>query len=459
MLDIVEDYAANLGDYTELRLHDNSGTRLMMRKGALIENATVHQRGISARCHHRGAFGFAAHPGDDRRAAETVLMQAEKNAALYQRMGGPERGPLPTTAPGTGSHDYHTNATPMRAAERMEVLREIDAYIANTYPGLVNADVSIGTLSIEKALATSSGALTYSFVPRSNLNLRFSLQGNDGIVDLHEVLGGFGEFEDHFGALDWAFAAADDLYERLREKADGTYCEAGTHDVILDSEVAGILAHEAIGHTCEGDVVLGGSAAADRIGQRVASEKVTLIDHAGRGPHERGSIAIHVDDEGTPCHDVTIIEEGVLKGFLHSKETARDLQAEPTGNARAYTYSDEPLVRMRNTAIAPGQDRLEEMIGSIDRGYYFKRSTNGQADATSEFMFGIAFGYEIENGAIKRAIRDTTISGVAFDMLHTVSAVSDAVSWSRGGMCGKKQLIPVGMGGPAIKCRIQVGGR
>ena len=132
---------------------------------------------------------------------------------------------------------------------------------------------------------------------------------------------------------------------------------------------------------------------------------------------------------------------------------------EPTGNARAYTFSDEPLVRMRNTAIKPGADRIEDMIASIDRGYYLKRSSNGQADSTSEFMFGVTQGYEIRNGVLGRAIRDTTISGVAFDMLGTITHVSDDLTWSRGGMCGKKQLIPVGMGGPAVKCRISLGGR
>ena len=341
----------------------------------------------------------------------------------------------------------------------MAVVAEIDNYVTCTYPGLLNADIVLSNLAIEKALVTSEGAATRSYVPRSNVLLRLSVQGNDGVVDLHQVYGGFGDFEDRFDRIDWMFEAVDRLYEELREKADGTYCEAGTHDVILDSDLAGILAHEAIGHTCEADLVFGGSVAGDNLGRQVASEKFTLVDHAGRGPDGNASIAIHVDDEGTPCRDVTIIEDGVLEGFLHSKETARAFEVEPTGNARAYTFSDEPLVRMRNTAIRPGTDRLEDMIGAIDHGYYLKRSTNGQADATSEFMFGVTQGYEVRNGVLGRAIRDTTISGVAFDMLKTITHVSDDLTWSRGGMCGKKQLIPVGMGGPAIKCRLNLGGQ
>ena len=144
---------------------------------------------------------------------------------------------------------------------------------------------------------------------------------------------------------------------------------------------------------------------------------------------------------------------------MHNKDSAHELDMKITGNARAYKYSDEPLIRMRNTAIKPGMDKLNDMISSIDNGYYLTRSSNGQADSTSEFMFGVVMGYEIKNGKIQQAIKDTTISGIAFDVLKTVSMISDEMVWSSGGMCGKKQIIPVGMGGPAIKCRLNIGGR
>jgi len=144
---------------------------------------------------------------------------------------------------------------------------------------------------------------------------------------------------------------------------------------------------------------------------------------------------------------------------MHNKETAAHFGAEPTGNARAFGFYDEPLVRMRNTAILPGSSKLADMIASVDDGYYFLRSSNGQADSTSEFMFGVVMGYEIKGGRLGRAVRDCTISGVAFDMLKTIDMLSDDMSWTAAGMCGKKQSIPVGMGGPAVKCRINVGGR
>ncbi|HSK67680.1 MAG TPA: metallopeptidase TldD-related protein, partial [Candidatus Limnocylindria bacterium] len=117
------------------------------------------------------------------------------------------------------------------------------------------------------------------------------------------------------------------------------------------------------------------------------------------------------------------------------------------------------LVRMRNTAILPGSSKLADMIASVDDGYYFLRSSNGQADSTSEFMFGVVMGYEIKGGRLGRAVRDCTISGVAFDMLKTVDMVSDRVVWHSSGFCGKKQPMPVGTGGPALRCKVMIGGR
>jgi TldD protein len=445
--------------YTELRLHRNLSRRVVMRRGSVIENSTSTSAGSSARCHKFGTFGFASVPAVDDPALRHVLAEARANATLIGQRAGYSDQPLPATAPGRDVHDYRSTRARLPAAVRIDLLREIDDYVRTRYPDVINADIVLNEIAIEKAVATSEGARTYCVSPRVGLYVMLSVEGPDGAVQLYDVVGSFGEFEDQHQRLAAFTTAVDDLYDDLRRKAEGVFCDAGMHDVVVDSDVAGILAHEAIGHTCEGDLVLAGSIAAGQVGRQVASEKITLVDQAGRGFDGAASVAIHVDDEGTPCRDVAIIKDGVLNGFLHNKTTALELGDEPTGNARAYTFSDEPLVRMRNTAIMPGPDRFDDMVGAIDHGYYLKRSNNGQADLTSEFMFGITCGYEIRNGRLGRAIRDTTISGIAFDVLRAVTHVGDRFTWSAGGWCGKKTLIPVSMGGPAIKTRLNVGGR
>jgi len=255
------------------------------------------------------------------------------------------------------------------------------------------------------------------------------------------------------------FPRVDKLYERLMKKREGIFAEAGTCDVILDCKLAGILAHEAIGHTVEADLVQGGSVAGPLLGKEIASEMVTMIDFAHTALGEETPYPIFVDDEGTIAKDAVLIKDGILTGYLHNRESAAHFGHEPMGNARANGYADEPLIRMRNTAILPGKDKFDDMIASIDDGYYLVSWNNGQADLTSEFMFGVVEGYEIKKGKIERALRNTTISGVAFDVLKTITMLSDEMDWTSNGMCGKKQGIPTPMGGPAIKCRVNIGGR
>jgi TldD protein len=459
MLDQLERYAPHLEPYTELRVHINHTKNVQMMGGSVVTNSAASRGGVSSRSYDDGAFGFASFPSTSDDVIPGALQAAAENAALLGRRSRVGKGDLPEGTAGTGIYDYRSAKAPLTDAEQLEAVRAIDAYLRDAYPGLANIDVGLQFLAMEKGLATSTGALTYSYIPRTIVMVRLSYRADDGVIDLFDTFGGFGDPQEHLSDVSELYESLDTLYSRLRDKAAGVYCKPGEHDVILDSKLAGILAHEAIGHTCEADLVLGGSVAGDHVGDVVASELVTLVDYAERGPDGNGGIAIHVDDEGVECRDVTIIENGVLKTFLHNKETARQMDAEPTGNARAFAFDDEPLVRMRNTTIAPGTDTLAEMIASVDRGYYLIQPTNGQADVTSEFMFGVGMGYEIEGGKITRAVRDTTISGVAFDMLKTITHVSDALTWGKGGMCGKKQLIPVGMGGPAIKCRITIGGR
>ncbi|MGH9170648.1 MAG: TldD/PmbA family protein [Acidimicrobiales bacterium] len=459
MLDQLERYSNSLAPYTELRLHANYESVVTMVGGTVVVNRATTTSGVSARSYQDGAFGFASLPTLSDDAIPAVLSRAADNADIVTRRAPRNEEQLPEAGAGRGSYDHRSGRPAMAAVDQLDVVRAIDAYLRQAYPELVNIEVSLNALSIEKGLANSAGASTYSYVPRLVLAVRLSAKASDGVVEVYDTFGGFGEAQDHLTDVEALYPALDALHGEVRDKAAGIFCQPGEHDVILDSALAGILAHEAIGHTCEADLVLAGSIAGDKVGQQIASEKVTMVDFAKRGPDGRGSIAIDVDDEGTPCQDVTLIKDGVLQGFLHNKETARVMGARPTGNARAYRFDDEPLVRMRNTAILPGTDSLADMIASVDRGYYFKRATNGQADTTSEFMFGVGCGYEIVGGKLGRGLRDTTIAGVAFDMLKTITDVSQDMTWSKGGMCGKKQWIPVGMGGPAIKCRIGVAGR
>lgn len=315
-------------------------------------------------------------------------------------------------------------------------------------------------LDMEKQFANSDGTLLRSMVPRAHFAVSLTQPSDKGPVQCREVHGGLGQLHDQISPDPRSHHAWIDQIHRIAcAKAQGVLPRSGLHDVILDPDLAGILAHEAVGHTTEADLVLGGSVAGQCLGQPVASELVSLVDFAHSYAGATCPQPVHVDDEGVAARDTVIIEAGVLKTFMHSRETAAHFDQPATGHARAFLFSDEPLIRMRNTAILPGASKLAAMIESVDDGYYLTKPSNGQADTTGEFMFGVSTGFEIRGGKLGRRLRETTISGVAFDMLKSVTMVSDDFSWESAGYCGKKQPMPVGMGGPAIRCRVHVGGQ
>ena len=184
-----------------------------------------------------------------------------------------------------------------------------------------------------------------------------------------------------------------------------------------------------------------------------------MVDFAHTYHGKSTPLPVYLDDEGTKAEDAVLIKDGMLVGYMNDRESAQAYGMMPLGNARGWQFSDEPLIRMRNTCILPGKNTVEELISSVEDGYYLIASGNGQADLTGEFMFGVTCGYEIKNGKLGKALLDTTVSGVAFDMLKTVDMVSNKVEWASSGFCGKKQPMPVGMGGPHMRCKIMIGGR
>lgn len=445
-------------EYTELRVQENRHIRISLVKGDVLNNSRSSESGVSARVYKEGCWGFASDPEIIDSAIEKVIKTATENAIFLSSKQTLKKAELPARK--AVVHKDFTTENPRKSQKEMiGFLKKIDEYIADKYPDIASRTISLAALDMEKALLTSNGSSSYSMIPRCLIYIILTYVKGDVPYDLFESYGGFGQFEDNFNDPADLFQSIDRQYEHLLNKANGVYAEAGMHDVILDAELAGILAHEAIGHTTEADIVKGGSIAADYLNKQVASELVTLVDFAHEAFGKLCPVPVFVDDEGTLAEDAYVIKDGVLKQYMNSKDTALHFGHRITGNARAYGFDDEPLVRMRNTVILPGKSKLEDMIASIENGYYLMKSGNGQADSTSEFMFGIPLGYEIKNGKLGKAIKDTTISGVAFNVLKSVTMVSDDMSWDCSGMCGKKQPIPVGMGGPAIKCRVNIGGK
>lgn len=451
-------YSNHFSSYTELRVQENTSQQIMLLNGDVVSNTRDISGGVCSRVFDQGAWGFSSDANVSNDSIESTITAATRNAAFLAKRCGKPEATLPR-AQTEASSDFRTEQPKKSQEEIIAFLKSCDEYVVESCPEIVSRQIGLSSLDMEKLLYTSEGSFGHNVNTRTLMSMKLTTRNDaDEPVELSEGFGNRGQFEDVFPNMDEFKEKVDLLYEHLMNKRDAVKPVSGYHDVILASDLAGILAHEAIGHTTEGDIVRAGSVAGDYIGQVVASDLVTLVDFANTYEGQTLPVPVYMDDEGVECKDSVIIDKGVLKSFMHNKDSARYFDMELTGNARAFSYTDEPLVRMRNTAILPGKDRFEDMVASIDDGYLLMRWTNGQADSTSEFMFGVQMGYEIKNGKLGRAISDTTISGIAFDMLKEITMLSDEMTWNCAGMCGKKQPMPVGMGGPAVKTKIFIGG-
>jgi TldD protein len=227
---------------------------------------------------------------------------------------------------------------------------------------------------------------------------------------------------------------------------------AGPMTVVLGPGWPGVLLHEAIGHGLEGDFNRKGTSAfANRIGERVATPACTVVDD-GTLARRRGSL--NIDDEGTPTECTTLIENGILRGYMQDKLNARLMGTRSTGNGRRESFAHVTLPRMTNTYMRPGPHAPEEIIRSVERGIYAVNFGGGQVDITSgKFVFSASEAYAIENGRIGVPLKGATLIGNGPDVLMRVSMVGNDLKLDDGvGTCGKEgQSVPVGVGQPTLR--------
>ena len=261
------------------------------------------------------------------------------------------------------------------------------------------------------------------------------------------------------GRFDLAFFSDEVLHDYARKAVDQALVNlearpapAGQMTVVLGSGWPGVLLHEAIGHGLEGDFNRKGTSAfAGRLGERVAAPGVTVVDD-GTLANRRGSL--NIDDEGTPTSCTTLIEDGILKGYMQDSLNARLTGTAPTGNARRESYAHIPMPRMTNTYMLAGDKAPEEIIASVERGLYAVNFGGGQVDITSgKFVFSASEAWMIENGKLSYPVKGATLIGSGPEVLNHVSMIGNDLAMDTGvGVCGKEgQSVPVGVGQPTLR--------
>ncbi|MEW6603448.1 MAG: TldD/PmbA family protein [Thermoproteota archaeon] len=442
--------------YVEARYQSRLNTEVNFVNGELEKIRMVENAGCGIRVLVDGCWGFSS-TNDLSLLKESLEHAISAARVLGQTKKNKVKG-LAESRMVTGTFRTYSNGrlSDIDIEQKVQVAREGEK-AARSNKAVKAASCTYRETLDYKAIVNSDGADAEIYDSKPEFNVSAIAKRGGQSATAHEGIGVTGGWNDLFrkSHLEYAVTAS----ERASKLLDAKHVTGNKATVILDPAMVGLLSHEAIGHTVEADFVLSGSVVKDKIGLQVASELVTLVDSGRSEIADNAGGTIIVDDEGVAAGRTAVIEKGVLKSFLHNRESAMIFGTASTGNARAYQYSDEPLIRMRNTFIEPGSDKIADMIKETRHGYVVKGARNGQADANGEFMFGAEEVYLVEKGEVKDLMKGASISGNAFEVLRSVDMVGDEFQYDIGtGYCGKYQPAKVDGGGPYIRCTAVIGG-
>jgi TldD protein len=441
-------------DDGELFLEYRESEQMMLDDGRIRSASFGSALGFGLRAVSAEAVGFAH--GDD--LSDAALARAAATVASVTRgHHGVNGEPLRRT-----NTRLYSDANPLSGStfeRRTSLLGEIDAYARGRDSRVVQVTASISGSWQAVQVVRADGDRVADIRPLVRLNVAVVVDADGRRETGSYGLGGRYGYESLLSPATWRGAVEEALRQAL-VALDSRPAPAGEMEVVLGSGWPGILLHEAIGHGLEGDFNRKKTSAfSGLLGSRVAVPGVTVVDD-GTLPDRRGSITI--DDEGTPSSRTTLIEDGILVGYLQDRQNARLMGMQPTGNGRRESYHHMPMPRMTNTIMLAGTHTPDEMIASVRNGLYAVNFGGGQVDITSgKFVFSASEAYRIEDGKVTAPVKGATLIGNGPDALTKVRMVGNDLALDPGiGTCGKNgQGVAVGVGQPTLKIAgLTVGG-
>ncbi len=433
-------------DAADLYFQHSRSESWLLEEGIVKDGSHSIEQGVGVRAIAGEKTGFAY--SDD--IVLPQLLEASQAARAIAQGGQGAGQPLALH----GARQLYPAIDPVESLpnpDKIALLREVDAYARSRDPRVKQVIVSLAATMDTVLVASSDGTLAADVRPLVRLNVHVIAEHNGRREQAHVGGGGrygYRELLENGRAL----AFADEAVRQALVNLEAVDAPAGMMTVVLGPGWPGVLLHEAIGHGLEGDFNRKGSSAfAARIGQRVAAPGVTVVDD-GTLPGRRGSLSI--DDEGTPTECTTLIEDGILKGYMQDKLNARLMGMKPTGNGRRESFAQLPMPRMTNTYMLAGQHDPQEIIRSVKRGIYAVNFGGGQVDITNgKFVFSASEAYLIEDGKVTAPVKGATLVGSGPEVLTRVSMIGNDLALDEGvGVCGKDgQSVPVGVGQPTLR--------
>ncbi|MBP3984898.1 metalloprotease TldD [Pseudoxanthomonas helianthi] len=414
--------------------------------GIVKDGAHSIEQGVGVRAISGEKTGFAY--SDDINAP--ALLAAAGSARAIARDGASH---APRALVRGNGRQLYAGTDPIDAMDndaKVEALRAVDRYVRAADPRVQQVTVSLSGGLDTVLVARSDGVLAADVRPLVRLNVQVIVEQNGRRESGYAGMGGRYSYAELFANGKPEELAREALRQAL-VNLDAVDAPAGVMPVVLGSGWPGVLLHEAVGHGLEGDFNRKGTSTyAGRIGQRVAAPGVTIVDD-GTLPGRRGSL--NIDDEGTPTNCTTLIEDGVLVGYMQDTLNARLMGMAPTGNGRRESFAHLPMPRMTNTYMLAGTHDPEEMIRSVKKGLYAVNFGGGQVDITSgKYVFSATEAYLIEDGKITAPVKGATLIGNGPETMQKVKMVGHDLALDAGvGVCGKDgQSVPVGVGQPSL---------
>ena len=434
-------------DAADLYFQDQVSETWVLEDGIVKEGGFHIEQGVGVRALSGEKTGFAY----SNAITADALREAAAAARSIARGGRQARVEVLSKASFVPLYGRDNPLDGMGRAEKVELLKRIDVATRALDPRIKQVTVSLAGVWEHILVAALDGGMAADIRPLVRFNVSVIVEQN-GRRERGGQGGGGRSGYDYFLSEDRAMDFAREALRQALVNLEAVAAPAGTLPVVLGPGWSGVLLHEAVGHGLEGDFNRKGSSAySGRIGQQVASSLCTIVDDgtlAGR----RGSLS--VDDEGTPTQCTTLIENGILKGYIQDKLNARLMGVAPTGNGRRESYAHLPMPRMTNTYMLDGKDDPAGIVAGLKDGIWAVGFGGGQVDITSgKFVFSASEAYVIENGKISYPVKGATLIGNGPDAMNRVSMIGNDLQLDSGvGTCGKEgQSVPVGVGMPTVR--------
>ena len=454
--ELINDFHVKQIDFGDIYLQKTQAESWALEDDVVKNSSFAIEQGVGVRSVYQSETGFAyaddLHITTIKKLIQTSLYLLKNTQQKMTR----QKLNVANTA---GLYTLVSPLESLKAKQKVDLLHQVNDYAKSLDHRIQKVSVSLAGHIEFILLMNTDGLCTMDVRPLIRMSVTLLLKDKEKRESFSSGGGGRYGYEYFLENKRWQ-DYVDEAYKGALTNLKATAAPSGKMPVVLGSGWPAVLLHEAVGHGLEGDFNRKEiSHFSGKIGQKVASSKCTVVDE-GCIEHRRGSL--NFDDEGVQTQKTTLIENGILKGYMHDRISAKAFDVLPTGNGRRQSYVHLPMPRMTNTYMLAGDDKFDDMIASIDKGIYATHFNGGQVDITSgQFVFVMDQAYLIENGKITHPVKGASLIGHGPEVMQKISMVGEDFALDNGvGVCGKEgQSVPVGVGQASLKIdEITVGG-